>query len=63
MAPIVVEQIYASPHRLRQAGTALLIVEQHVGHALRLCDRVALLDDGSVSWIGTSADVGPRVRT
>jgi branched-chain amino acid transport system ATP-binding protein len=63
LAPIVVEEIYESLHRLRGAGTALLIVEQHVGHALRLCDRVAVLAHGSVSWLGPSAKAAHRVRT
>jgi branched-chain amino acid transport system ATP-binding protein len=63
LAPIVVEEIYESLHRLRSAGTALLIVEQHVGHALRLGDQVAVLDHGSVAWMGPSADADDRVRT
>jgi branched-chain amino acid transport system ATP-binding protein len=61
LAPIVVEQTYESLHKLRKAGTALLIVEQHVGHALRLCDRVAMLDHGTVTWTGTSAEGTERV--
>lgn len=56
LAPIVVEQVYESLQKLREGGTALLIVEQHVVHALRLCDRVAVLDHGSVSWEGPRAD-------
>jgi branched-chain amino acid transport system ATP-binding protein len=56
LAPLIVDQTYASLYRLREAGTALLIVEQHVGHALRLCDRVAILDHGSIHWTGTSAE-------
>src|SRR5690606_16784926 len=52
LAPIVVDQIYDSLQRLRGAGTALLVVEQHVGHALRLCDRVAMLDHGAITWSG-----------
>jgi branched-chain amino acid transport system ATP-binding protein len=56
LAPLIIDQTYASLHRLREEGTALLIVEQHVGHALRLCDRVAMLDHGSIRWTGASAD-------
>jgi branched-chain amino acid transport system ATP-binding protein len=63
LAPIVVDQTYESLHRLRASGTSLLIVEQHVGHALRLCDRVAMLDHGTVSWTGTSADAADRLAT
>ena len=63
LAPIIVDEVYASLDRLRTAGTALLIVEQHVGHALDLCDRVLLLDHGSVSWEGPVADAADRVVT
>jgi branched-chain amino acid transport system ATP-binding protein len=56
LAPLIVDQTYATLHRLRQEGTALLIVEQLVGHALRLCDRVAILDHGAISWTGASSD-------
>jgi branched-chain amino acid transport system ATP-binding protein len=56
LAPIIVDELYESLRKLREEGTALLIVEQQVGHALRLCDRVAVLDRGSVSWTGSAAD-------
>jgi branched-chain amino acid transport system ATP-binding protein len=61
LAPIVVEEIYRELARLREEGTALLIVEQHVNQALTLCDRVVLLEHGSVAWAGPSADAAPRV--
>lgn len=63
LAPLVVQEVYASLARLRAAGTALLIVEQHVSQALALCDRVAILDHGSVSWDGPSSDAVERVVT
>src|SRR2546430_11723494 len=56
LAPIIVDEVYETLQRLRQEGTSLLIVEQQVGHALRLCDRVAVLDHGTITWSGTSAD-------
>ena len=54
LAPIIVDQLYESLARLRDTGTSLLIVEQQVGHALDLCDRVVVLDHGAVSWTGES---------
>jgi branched-chain amino acid transport system ATP-binding protein len=56
LAPIIVDELYESLRRLRGEGTSLLIVEQQVVQALRLCDRVAVLDHGSVSWTGDSTD-------
>jgi branched-chain amino acid transport system ATP-binding protein len=63
LAPRIVDEVYVSLDRLRAAGTALLIVEQHVGHALALCDRVVLLDHGAITWEGPSADAADRVVT
>jgi len=61
LAPIIVDEIYNELARLRTEGTSLLIVEQQVTHALDLCDRVVLLDHGSVAWEGPSASAGDRV--
>ena len=61
LAPIVVDAIYAELARLRGEGTALLIVEQHVANALALCDRVVILEHGSVAWEGPAAEAGDRV--
>jgi branched-chain amino acid transport system ATP-binding protein len=56
LAPIIVDELYESLRRLRGEGTSLLIVEQQVVQAVRLCDRVAVLDHGAVSWTGDSTD-------
>lgn len=54
LAPMVVEQVFETLARIRAAGTALLIVEQQVGHALELCDRAAVLEHGLISWQGAA---------
>jgi branched-chain amino acid transport system ATP-binding protein len=56
LAPIIVDELYDALRRLRESGSSLLIVEQQVSHALKLCDRVAILDHGAISWTGTSAE-------
>jgi branched-chain amino acid transport system ATP-binding protein len=61
LAPIIVDELYAELVRLRAEGTSLLIVEQQIGHALALCDRVVLLEHGSVVWEGPAAEAGDRV--
>jgi branched-chain amino acid transport system ATP-binding protein len=58
LAPIVVEELYQRLGELRDQGTALLIVEQQVAHALQLCDHVILLSHGAISWQGPSDDAG-----
>ena len=61
LAPIIVDEVYESLDRFRTSGTTLLIVEQHVHHALSLCDRAVLLDHGAVAWEGSSAEAGDEV--
>lgn len=56
LAPLVVDELYATLGRLRDEGTSLLIVEQQVVHALDLCDRVLMLDHGAVAWQGSSEE-------
>ena len=58
LAPMVVDQVFETLGRIRAAGTALLIVEQQVGHALELCDRAAVLEHGLISWQGLASEAG-----
>jgi branched-chain amino acid transport system ATP-binding protein len=52
LAPIVVDEVYETLATIRDAGTALLIVEQHVHHALEIADQVVLLTKGEVQYSG-----------
>ena len=61
LAPIIVDEVYETLETISESGTALLIVEQHVQHALDLCDRIALLDHGQIEWEGPAADAADVV--
>ena len=63
LAPVMVEHTYELLDRLRAQGVALLVIEQHVTHALALCDRVIMLSRGTPSWIGSAAEAHTRVQT
>jgi branched-chain amino acid transport system ATP-binding protein len=52
LAPIVVIEVYRQLARLKGKGITLLVVEQHVEHALALADRVVVLSRGEVSYQG-----------
>ena len=58
LAPIVVDEVYNALATIRDAGTTLLIVEQHVSHALDLADDVAVLVKGRITYDGAVADMG-----
>jgi branched-chain amino acid transport system ATP-binding protein len=62
LAPTIVDRTYESLAQLHAAGTALLVIEQHVSHALELCDRVIVMEHGAPAWAGASADASERVQ-
>jgi branched-chain amino acid transport system ATP-binding protein len=58
LAPIVVDEVYATLARIRDAGTTLLIVEQHVHHALAIADDAIVLVKGEVAYSGPVSELG-----
>jgi branched-chain amino acid transport system ATP-binding protein len=58
LAPIVVEEVYRTLAKVRDEGAALLLIEQHVKHALSLADDVAVLNHGQVTYSGAASDLG-----
>jgi len=48
LSPVLVDRVLAVAARLREAGTAVLLVEQLIEKALRLADRVFALSRGRV---------------
>ncbi|MFE6843354.1 ATP-binding cassette domain-containing protein [Streptomyces sp. NPDC057686] len=57
LAPRVVEEVYALLTELREAGTALLLVEEKAAGILGVADTVAYLSQGRVAWCGPRAEV------
>ena len=58
LAPIVVDEVFATLERLRDEGTAILIVEQHAAKALALADDVVVLATGEVAHQGPVSELG-----
>jgi branched-chain amino acid transport system ATP-binding protein len=55
--PRLVSQIRREIHRINQAGVSILLVEQNVETALKLCSRVFLMEKGTVVHGGASCDL------
>lgn len=53
LAPIITSEVYLVLEQIREAGTALLVVEQHLDQALAIADEVVALDRGQVAFTGT----------
>jgi branched-chain amino acid transport system ATP-binding protein len=55
--PRLVSQIRREIHRINQAGVSILLVEQNVETALKLCPRVFLMEKGTVVYDGTAHEL------
>jgi branched-chain amino acid transport system ATP-binding protein len=53
LAPAVIRDIYAGLPGIMAEGVAVVIVEQDIGQALRVADRVLCMQEGRVSLEGT----------
>ena len=58
LAPVIIDEVYETLATIRDAGCALLIVEQHVHQALRLADDVVVLAKGRVVLSGSTEELG-----
>ena len=55
--PILVADIRRTIQSINSSGVAVLLVEQNVKTALRICGRVYLMEKGRIAHEGTSADL------
>jgi branched-chain amino acid transport system ATP-binding protein len=56
LAPTVIKDIYAAVPRIRE-GTAMILVEQDIGQALQVADRIACFQEGRVSLTGRPTEL------
>jgi branched-chain amino acid transport system ATP-binding protein len=52
LAPKIVQDVMRTVKRLKGSGIGVLLVEQNVGAALEVADRVVVLDHGAVAHRG-----------
>jgi len=60
LAPTVVGQLVGILPSIRDAGTAIVLVEQSVTTALRVADRAVFVEKGEVRFSGATADLVER---
>ncbi|MFG0595954.1 MULTISPECIES: branched-chain amino acid ABC transporter ATP-binding protein [Delftia] len=56
LAPAIIENMIAAFAQLKAGGTTIVLVEQNLGFARRLGDRVAVMDNGRVVHAGGMAE-------
>lgn len=57
LAPVVIRDIYKALPQIRSGGAALIIVEQDIGQALKVADRVYCMMEGRVTLSGPAKDL------
>ena len=57
LAPVVIRDIYAAFPRIRATGASIAIIEQDIGQALKVADRVYCMMEGRVTLTGTPASL------
>ncbi|HSY26912.1 MAG TPA: ATP-binding cassette domain-containing protein, partial [Burkholderiaceae bacterium] len=63
LAPLIVKEIFNIIVRLKQAGTAILLVEQNARAALQVADYAYVLETGSIALEGKAEAIAgdPKV--
>ncbi|MBL0372269.1 ABC transporter ATP-binding protein [Rhizobium sp. KVB221] len=60
LAPKVIRDIYRAVPRIREHGTAVVVVEQDISQALAISDRVYCIQEGRVSLTGRPANLSRK---
>lgn len=57
LSPKLVEELFELIGRLHKEGLAILLVEQNVAQSLEIAQRAYVLENGSIQFSGTSAEL------
>ena len=57
LAPVIVQEVFRTIHRLKTAGITLLLVEQFAKSALEVADYAYVMDRGRIAAEGIPADL------
>jgi branched-chain amino acid transport system ATP-binding protein len=62
LAPRIVDQVFGLLRAAREAGTAMVVVEQYIDRALGLADEAIVLRRGEISWSGPAQGARARIH-
>ncbi|MEL6620452.1 MAG: ABC transporter ATP-binding protein [Pseudomonadota bacterium] len=57
LAPVVIKDIYKAVPAIQDAGASIIVVEQDIGQAMAVADRVYCMMEGRVTLTGTPSDL------
>jgi branched-chain amino acid transport system ATP-binding protein len=62
LAPMIVEDVYSVIAEMKQAGRTILLVEQNVGLAMKICERFVAVERGRIVFSGLAQNEADRKR-
>ena len=57
LAPVLVDEVFATIQEINRQGVTILLVEQNVNHALAISDHGYVLETGRVALAGSGSDL------
>lgn len=57
LAPVVIRDIYAALPKIKQGGASVVVVEQDIGQALKVADRVYCMMEGRITLTGRPSEL------
>jgi len=57
LAPLLVQEIFRTLKQLHQTGLSILLVEQNVGHALKIAEYAHVMENGAIVLSGRSDEL------
>lgn len=57
LAPVIIRDIYKALPRIQESGASTIIVEQDIGQAMKVADRVYCMMEGRVTLSGTPEEL------
>ncbi|MDJ0859006.1 MAG: ABC transporter ATP-binding protein [Dinoroseobacter sp.] len=57
LAPVVIKDIYAALPKIKESGASVIVVEQDIGQALKVADRVYCMMEGRVTLTGRPEEI------
>lgn len=58
LSPLLVRDVAKALRVLREEGVGVLLVEQNLGLAMSVADRIHVMSKGSIAYSGTAAELG-----
>jgi branched-chain amino acid transport system ATP-binding protein len=62
LAPVIVDEVFAGLSAIKELGTSILLIEQHVNRALEFADQAVVLSKGEVILAGPVSELGDMDR-